>query len=72
MERRLEVVLDPRNDELRRVVECVSGIGSEWSWAVAEAFESEADLASASRDDLEAVPDIGEKRAASIRERVAR
>ncbi len=70
MERRLEVAVDPRTEQIQRAVQPVSGIGPETSLAIAAAFESEGELREASREDLEDVANVGPKRAEAILERL--
>jgi ERCC4-type nuclease len=68
-ERRKAVIQDPRADRIREETERVSGIGEKTSWDLAAEFESVDDLADASREDLEAVPNVGPERAAALEER---
>jgi len=70
MERRLDVAVDPRTEQIQRAVEPVSGIGPETSLAIAAAFESERELREASSEDLEAVANVGPKRAEAIMQRL--
>jgi len=70
MERRLDVAVDPRTEQIQRAVEPVSGIGPETSLAIAAAFESERQLREASREDLEDVANVGPKRAEAILDRL--
>lgn len=70
-ERRLEVVLDDENDRIRACVEPVPGIGPERSRYIAERYRSVEELRAASREELEGLPEIGEQRAAAIKERLS-
>lgn len=70
--RRLDVALDEDRRSLRNTVEGVSGIGSDTSWNIAERVRSERGLRQASLDELEEIPNVGEKRARLLKERVQR
>ena len=70
MERRLLVALDEDRQTLRASVEAVSGIGPDTSWSVAERMHSEQQVAEADLDELEAIPNVGEKRAQMLKERL--
>lgn len=69
LERRLDYLMDDRNEQIRQHVEQVGGIGEVTAKEVALSFESVYDLREADRDDLEAVPNVGPKRAKQIAER---
>lgn len=70
-ERRLEVILDDENDRIRACVEPVPGIGPERSRYIAERYRSVEELRAASREELESLPEVGEQRAAAIKERLS-
>ncbi|QZX98738.1 hypothetical protein [Halobaculum rubrum] len=73
LERRLDLAVDERVPRLRRSLESIGHIGPERSRQVALAgYRSERHLRQASRDDLEAIPDIGEQLAPAIEREVAR
>ena len=69
-ERRLEFHLDDRNEQIRRVVEDVNGVGEATSKAIAHEFSSLGELRSADQEELEAVNGVGEKTAEAVLERV--
>jgi ERCC4-type nuclease len=66
LERRLEIQMDDRNEEIREHVEQVGGVGPVTAREIALSFESVDALRRADRDDLEAVPNVGPKRAEQI------
>jgi ERCC4-type nuclease len=68
LERRLDVAMDPEADRIRAVAERVNGIGEDTSWAVAAEFDSLREPREASREELEAIPNVGEQRAAALEE----
>jgi hypothetical protein len=68
LERRLDVAMDPEADRIRATVEQVSGIAESTSWMIAAEFRSLKELREADREDLEAIPNVGEQRAAAIEE----
>jgi len=59
LERRLELALDPRAEEIRETVERVDGIGPATSASIAMHFESVDDLRDADREDLESIHGVG-------------
>lgn len=61
-DRRLEFHLDDWNDQIRVVVEDVTGLGETTSKAIARGFDSLEDLRRADRDRLEGVPGVGSRR----------
>ena len=69
-ESRLEFHLDDRNEQIRRVVEDVNGVGEATSKAIAEEFDSLNELRSADQEELEDVHGVGEKTAEAVLERV--
>jgi len=72
-ERRLDVAVDDRVPQLRRSLESIGHLGPARSRQVALAgYRSERQLRQASREDLEAIPDIGEQLAPAIEREVAR
>ncbi|MFC7216482.1 helix-hairpin-helix domain-containing protein [Saliphagus sp. GCM10025334] len=70
LERRLEFHLDSRNDQIRAFVEDVNNVGPKTSKAIAEEFDSLAELRGADRDRLESVHGVGESTAEAVLERV--
>jgi len=70
MERRLDLAVDPRTEQIRNAVEPVSGIGPETALNIAAEFESEHELREASRTDLQKVPNVGPERAEALRDRL--
>ena len=72
LERRLDVAVDDRVPRLRRSLESIGHVGPERSRQIALAgYRSERQLREASRQDLEAIPDIGEQLAPAIEREVA-
>lgn len=69
LERRLDYLMDDRNERIREHVEQVGGVGPVTAREIALSFESVDDLRRADRDDLEAVPNVGPTRAEQIAER---
>lgn len=72
MERRLDLLMDDEAARIREVVEPISGIGDDTSWSIAERYDSVNDLRRADVDELEDVPNVGEKRARAIQERLSK
>jgi excinuclease ABC subunit C len=70
MERRLEVQMDPRNEEIRETVERINGVGPVVSREIAVSFSSLEDVRRADQDELEDVPGVGPERAEAVRERL--
>jgi len=68
LERRLELQLDERNARIRAAVEQVNGVGPATSAAIAREFASLGAVADADRDELAAVPGVGEQRADAIQQ----
>jgi DNA integrity scanning protein DisA with diadenylate cyclase activity len=68
MERRLDLALDKRAQQLRDRVERVNGVGLETSAAIAERFDSWRDVVDADRDELEDVHGIGPSTSKAIQE----
>lgn len=62
------MILDPEADAIREEVERISGIGEQTSWDIAAAFDSRQELRSATQQDLESIPNVGEQRAKNIRD----
>lgn len=67
-ERRLEDLLEPCDDEMRRRLEDVEDVGETTAAEVAVAFDSVEHVRQAGRDELTDVPHVGPERAAAIRE----
>ncbi|WP_435143691.1 helix-hairpin-helix domain-containing protein [Halobaculum sp. P14] len=72
MERRKQVLLDDRNEQIFRAVTAVSGIGPKKALNIAATFESERAVRRASLEELEQVPGIGPKYAEAIKARLGR
>ena len=70
LERRLELALDSRAEEIRETVERVDGIGPATSASIAMHFESVDDLRGADREDLEAIHGVGSKTSRAVQEGV--
>jgi len=70
LERRLELALDPRAEEIRETVERVDGIGPATSASIAMHFEDVDDLRDADRDDLEAIHGVGPQTSRAVDESV--
>jgi len=66
MERRLDLALDDRAQQIRERVEEVNGVGPETSAAIAQRFDSWADVVDADRDELEDVHGVGPATAEEI------
>jgi hypothetical protein len=69
-ERRIEVLLDPDTAELRRILNSFYNIGERTSFEIAHHFESERAIATATLEELKAVPNVGRERALAISELV--
>lgn len=67
-ERRLEDLMDPCDEEMRRCLEDVEDVGDAVATEVAVWFESLEHVRQADRRELEEVPDVGEVRAKKILE----
>lgn len=70
MERRLDVVMDPEADRIRRAAERVSGIGERTAWDLAAAYPSLRAVREATEEELQQVPNVGSERARAIREQL--
>lgn len=70
LERRLELAVDPRVEEIQAAVEPVNGVGPSTSLEIAREFESVQELAQASETELQEVSGVGEQRAQAIVERL--
>lgn len=68
LELRLDVHLDPEAERIREWAERRSGIGEATSFGIAARFDTLDDARSASREELEEIPNIGEKRAGALLE----
>ena len=68
--RRLEVTECPETTKIRRAVEPVPGIADEISYAIAEHYDSLAELRQASVADLQSVPRVGHAKATAIADRL--
>ena len=68
MERRLAVVVDPEAERIREATERVSGIAEKTSWSIASRFDTLDDVREADLDELQAVPNVGDKRAQNLRD----
>jgi hypothetical protein len=65
-ERRVELILDDDAQQIRQAVEEVSGVGPETSAAIAAEFRNVEAVEQAPREDLEDVPNVGEKTAEAV------
>lgn len=68
LELRIAVHLDPEAERIRSWAERRSGIGEATSFGIAARFETLENARSASREELESVPNVGEKRASALLE----
>lgn len=68
-ERQVELHLDPDAQQLRTELEAINGIGPDTSAAIAQKFDSPADLAAADQGELTAVHGVGSTTAAAVAER---
>lgn len=62
MEARLDILVDDRKTTVRDMCDDVEGIGEELSLALAEEFDSAAELHAADSEDLQRVDGIGDER----------
>jgi DNA integrity scanning protein DisA with diadenylate cyclase activity len=69
LERRVDVYEDPAADRIRSTVERISGIDTKTSFEIAARYDTLDDLQAADQTELEAIPNVGPKRATAIQER---
>lgn len=69
-ERRLEVLVDDEAERIQEAVKPIPGIGPDRSRYISEQYDTLEELRSASLEELERLPDVGEQRAQAIKERL--